>query len=143
MMPSYSTTDTKAPPTKKDVVAPIVVKFKEEEGVMTPQCFCRSHDLEGRTIYEMHEMDPEQNETALQIYTSAYKSSHHDDSFALIRKAKRLDESLPRLEYALPDRSCVSCHVDVSPRWHLVENGMEIDGRGEEYQCHQCWFNQE
>lgn len=32
---------------------------------MHPGCWCRNHDLEGRVVYDMHEMDPEQNEVGL------------------------------------------------------------------------------
>lgn len=39
-----------------------ITKFKEEMRVMNPGCWCNGHDLEGRAIYDMHEVDPEQNE---------------------------------------------------------------------------------
>jgi hypothetical protein len=29
---------------------------------MNAGCWCKGHDLEGRQIYDMHEIDPEQNE---------------------------------------------------------------------------------
>lgn len=40
----------------------VIAKFKEETGVMSALCWCKSHNLEGRAIYDMHEMDPEQGE---------------------------------------------------------------------------------
>lgn len=41
---------------------PVIAKFKEEAGVMNAVCYCKSHDLEGRQVYDLHEIDPEQNE---------------------------------------------------------------------------------
>jgi hypothetical protein len=40
----------------------VVVKFKEETGAMSALCWCKEHNLEGRAIYDMHEVDPEQGE---------------------------------------------------------------------------------
>lgn len=134
-----------------------IAKFKESEGVMNARCFCRLHDLEGRTIYDMHEIDPEQNETALQVYTAAYKVVPNlDQSFALLRKATRLDHVIPAVEPSPPEKSCRECEVDVSPRWYPVEAkvkddmAMDVDGltgngntegsKGKEWNCHQCWF---
>jgi hypothetical protein len=31
---------------------------------MNPGCWCKAHDLEGRTIYDSHEIDPEQGEVS-------------------------------------------------------------------------------
>lgn len=42
-----------------------VTKFKEEEGVMYPGCWCKKHDLEGRRIYDAWDIDPEQNEVCV------------------------------------------------------------------------------
>jgi hypothetical protein len=52
--------DGEAKPGKKEVVT--ITKFKESEGMMSAMCWCKGHDLEGRIIYDMHEIDPEQNE---------------------------------------------------------------------------------
>jgi hypothetical protein len=32
---------------------------------MIPGIWCKSHDLEGRTIHDMHDVDPEQNEVSV------------------------------------------------------------------------------
>jgi len=138
---------------------PAVVKFKDEAGVMNPRCFCKTHNLEGRTIYDMHEIDPEQNESALQIYATTYRSlrppdqprdQHHDEAFALLRKATRLDRQIPVAEVVVPAKVCSQCAVDVSPRWHSVQakDEMDIDDaetgatgpQGKKLVCHQCWF---
>ena len=127
-------------------------------------CWCKVHDLEGRTIFDMHEIDPEQNEvscfcslpesqlnrfkTALQIFTASYKALRPDDSFALLRKATRLDHVIPpmvKTEEETP-RSCFNCGVDVSPKWYKMIAGddqMIIDGDDrdlleKEYICHRC-----
>ncbi len=142
---------------------------------MNPGCWCRSHDLEGRTIYDMHEIDPEQNEvsaslahrgcsfstpadngkTALQVYAASYKSLPlHDDTFALLRKARRLDTALAKTPKAVDQKACASCGIDVSPLWHVDrmtvktdEDRMDIDGEEvkqmditERRMCHLCWY---
>nr|XP_031861887.1 uncharacterized protein CI109_002716 [Kwoniella shandongensis]KAA5528959.1 hypothetical protein CI109_002716 [Kwoniella shandongensis] len=126
-----------------------VAKFKDSEGVMGPGCWCKGHDLEGRVIYDLHEIDPEQNETALQIYAAAYKPISHD-SFATLRKATRLESFLPHTstifeqqgenqkKRALP-KECEDCGIDVSPIWHEVddvteikEERMDVDGQAQE-----------
>ncbi|RSH90248.1 putative PHD type zinc finger protein with BAH domain-containing protein [Saitozyma podzolica] len=141
-----------AKPGKREVVT--ITKFKEEAGVMNAGCWCKGHDLEGRQIYDMHEIDPEQNETALQIYTASYKClPPHDETFALLRKATRLDlflpQPVPKIE---PLKECRDCGVDVSPLWHdllFADDAMEVDevpgqsGTGGvlgRKVCHLCWF---
>ncbi|KAK4688923.1 hypothetical protein P7C73_g1187, partial [Tremellales sp. Uapishka_1] len=137
-----------AKPGKREAVT--IAKFKEEAGVMNSGCWCKSHDLEGRTIYEMHEMDTEQNETALQIYTASYKTlPFGEESFALLRKATKLDQIIPphSIKEDAVEKSCAKCQVDVSPKWHQVDNDnlMEVDGEvkitGKKIVCHQCWFD--
>lgn len=54
--------DIQAKPGKREVVT--IAKFKEETGVMNPGCWCKGHSLEGRTVYDLHEIDPEQNEVS-------------------------------------------------------------------------------
>ena len=58
--PLAPSSDGQAKPGKREQVT--IAKFKEEEGVMNPGCWCKGHDLEGRRIYDAHEIDPEQNE---------------------------------------------------------------------------------
>ncbi len=130
--------EIQAKPGRREIVT--IAKFKDEMGVMTPSCWCKTHDLEGRTIYDMHELDPEQNEvskvefdiakcqTAMQIYTSSYKALAPEASFATLRKAKRLEALLPESRVVEVEKRCVKCGVDVSPMWygHL------------ERVCHQC-----
>jgi hypothetical protein len=86
----------------------------------------------------------------LQIYTAGYKSLPlHDDTFALLRKATRLDLFLKEPNSkAVGTKTCTECGVDVSPLWHEVvddEDAMEVDGvpsklAGKKRVCHLCWF---
>ncbi|KAL1409778.1 putative PHD type zinc finger protein with BAH domain-containing protein [Vanrija albida] len=115
-------------PGRRDAVP--IAKFRDAAGVMTPGIWCKGHDLEGRGIVDLFDMDPEQNENALQIYTSLYKTIAADDSFALLRKARRLDRFEPEPTPAAVEYKCSSCAIDVSPRWHA-------DGAG--VKCHQCY----
>lgn len=41
-----------------------IAKFREDAGVMMPGIWCKGHDLEGRVIYDMNDVDPEQNEVS-------------------------------------------------------------------------------
>ncbi|OCF76650.1 hypothetical protein I204_02349 [Kwoniella mangroviensis CBS 8886] len=142
-----------------------VTKFKDSEGVMGPGVWCKSHDLSERVIYDLWEMDPEQNETALQTYISSYKAIPPHDSFPLLRKARRLEHFLPPVEIQQNQNIiCADCQIDVSPLWHDVvgsptasvkDERMDIDGeeqvvlngngkrvRVEDRKkvCHLCWF---
>lgn len=115
-----------------------IARFKDEAGVMTPGCWCKGHDLDGRAIYDMFEVDPDQGENALQIYSSLYKTIPATEGFPLLRKAQRLDrfieveeDKAPAPAKATAHRSCSDCGIGVSPRWH---------GTGAATQCHQCWF---
>ncbi|WWD07955.1 hypothetical protein V865_006064 [Kwoniella europaea PYCC6329] len=115
-----------------------VTKFKDSEGVMGPGVWCKSHDLSERVIYDLWEMDPEQNETALQTYISSYKAIPPHDSFPLLRKARRLEHFLPLVEIQQNQNIiCADCQIDVSPLWHDVVGSapgsvknerMDIDG---------------
>jgi hypothetical protein len=51
-----------AKPGKKEVVT--IAKFREDAGVMMPGIWCKGHEMEGRTIYDMNDVDPEQNEVS-------------------------------------------------------------------------------
>jgi hypothetical protein len=162
-----------------------IAKFKEETGVMHPGVWCKGHDIAGRAIYDMLDVDPEQNEvserkrrglalvnaklvaqlncvsdlqTALQIYTSNYKALPPDESFALLRKATKLDQYLPPPRVRADKRECSKCGVDVSPKWYDAmqdkvkgeENGvvsmMELEEQENRHSsagnklCHLCWF---
>jgi hypothetical protein len=150
---------------------------------MMPGIWCKGHDLEGRSIYDMNDVDPEQNEvsttstvstlsstnadlqTALQIYTASYKGIPQDESFALLRKATRLDRHILQPKHFNHARKCETCDIDVSPRWHKIEDAnrntascpMDMDkasqtvfkvkqehwvnnAGSEKHLCHQCWF---
>jgi len=76
-------------PGKRD--AGNIARFKDEAGIMAPGCWCKNHDLSGRSIHDMFEIDPEQGDNALQVYTNMYKTIPASESFALLRKAHRLD----------------------------------------------------
>jgi len=43
-----------------------IAKFREDAGVMMPGIWCKGHDLEGRVIYDMNDVDPEQNEVGVE-----------------------------------------------------------------------------
>lgn len=106
-----------------------IARFKDDAGLMTPGVWCRSHSLEGRSIYDLFEQDAEAGENALQAYIAAYKTISPDDSFALLRKAKRLDRFEATSEPVVVERRCGRCHIDVSPRWHFEGETL----------CHLCW----
>lgn len=135
-----------------------LVRFKGETGILTPGIWCKTCDISGLVIHDLFDVDPESGETALQIYTRAYKTILATDAFALLRKAHRLDqledstewpswtammEDKPPVNGTLPvteqetkplvpaRRECVSCGISVSPRWHAA---------GAASKCHQCWF---
>ncbi|KAL7424387.1 putative PHD type zinc finger protein with BAH domain-containing protein [Cryptotrichosporon argae] len=125
-----------------------IARFKDETGVMISSCYCKAHAADEAPLFDMYELDPELNETALQVYTASYKTVQAHDSFALLRKAQRLD-ALDAIDAARAaaaasaatapaadvkptlGKACAACGIDVSPRWHA-------DGQGEGWRCHQC-----
>ena len=52
------------------------------------------------------------------------------DSFALLRKATRLERLLPEARVGGMEKRCTQCGVDVSPMWYRA---------GEDKVCHQCF----
>lgn len=87
------------------------------------------------------------NQTALQIYTASYKALPPDESFALLRKAVKLDQYLPPIEHKVKLKVCAGCGVDVSPMWYrlpaeevIKEERMDANRGGEVMMCHLCWF---
>lgn len=44
-----------------------IAKFKDAAGVMTAGVWCKGHDLSKRTVYDMFEVDPEQNEVSIAL----------------------------------------------------------------------------
>jgi hypothetical protein len=67
------------------------MRFKETAGTMTLGLWCKSHDLSGRLVHDLFELDSEAGSTALQIFTERYKAIPRDQAFQLLRKARRLD----------------------------------------------------
>jgi hypothetical protein len=104
-------------------------------------------------LHDLHEIDPEQNETALQVYISSYRSLNadeprekHDPKFALLRKASRLDLVIPSATVTASTKACCRCDIDVSPRWYPIDSKheMDVDGREEgSLLCHQCWYHEQ
>ena len=104
-------------------------------------------------------------QTALQIYTASYKALPQDESFALLRKATRLDRHVLQAQpgnITAIARTCDGCGVDVSPKWYPAptaqvpsnHNSMDIDTVAGvkvesnlttqalcKYWCHQCFFH--
>ncbi|EIW68698.1 hypothetical protein TREMEDRAFT_31780 [Tremella mesenterica DSM 1558] len=131
-----------------------ITKFKEETGIMSSQIYCKSHDITQRTLYDPHEIDPEQNETALQTYVSAYKGLPLQGAFPLLRKAQRLDLFISSPEERVREKICAGCGTDVSPLWYrsprLDEMDVDMDLRVEQKMkervmgfediCHLCKF---
>ncbi|OWZ62846.1 hypothetical protein AYX14_06846 [Cryptococcus neoformans] len=165
--PLAGTGSTMAKPGKSQ--SEVVVKFKDSEGVMSAGVWCKSHDLSGRVIHEIFDVEPDGGETAFQVYVGAYKSPTWNSTFPLLRKAKRLElvtpSSLKLEETETNVEKCDFCGVSDSPMWHkdidrtvqsdaasanepprdmgIVPKTAE-DGQGREEQlpllCHLCWF---
>ena len=57
-----------------------IAKFREDAGVMMPGIWCKGHDLEGRVIYDMNDVDPEQNEASTAVFRTATIANNTDCS---------------------------------------------------------------
>jgi hypothetical protein len=87
-------------------------------------------------------------QTALQVYCRGYKRVQADQSYGLLRKARRLDEVLTEtLSRVTTDTSlassssasgptCASCHTQFSPSFHSKSSG----AGSEMWLCHRCAF---
>jgi hypothetical protein len=142
-----------------------LVKFKTETGIMTPGIWCKTCDVSGLLIHDLYDVDPESGETALQVYTNAYKTVLANDAFALLRKAQRLDQledstEWPRwMDMMAPEtqppangtralQPVPSAEPDVKPtvpaHRACVSCSVTVSPRwhaaGAASKCHQCWF---
>ncbi|KAE8540336.1 hypothetical protein D1P53_003281 [Cryptococcus gattii VGV] len=108
----------------------IVIKFKDSEGVMSAGVWCKSHDLSGRVIHGIFDVEPDGGETAFQVYIGTYKSPTWNSAFPLLRKARRLELIIPSsLKLSSSEETekkvekCNSCGVSDSPMWHKHNEG--------------------
>lgn len=75
------------------------------------------------------------------IYTSSYKCLPAVTSFALLRKARRLD---PFLRTSIVVESepapvvCAKCNTDASPFWHKTSVSNGVSDPSKSVLCHQC-----
>ncbi|CAK5267753.1 unnamed protein product [Mycena citricolor] len=126
-----------------------VVTFRGESGSMTPVVLCKEHDHSKRSIYGFCQTS-EGGETALQVYSRAYKQAPISQAHGLLRKARRLDTLLasrnqasallyieePRTGPADPE--CYRCHTQYSPLFYPVK----APG-GDAFVCHTCHFGEQ
>lgn len=92
-------------------------------------------------------------QTALSIYTGAYKCLPAVTSFALLRKARRLDPFLSHSNQVAASTTqsdikkfCFRCFVSQSPMWYPRPwpNGTSADSHTpRQHTCHQCHFRLE
>ncbi|EIN03844.1 hypothetical protein PUNSTDRAFT_77480 [Punctularia strigosozonata HHB-11173 SS5] len=124
----------------------VVVSFRGETGFMSPVIRCpqHSHDKTQREIFGLCEMD-DNGETALQVYCKNYKRVQTDQSYGLLRKARRLDDLLTETDPQVNGQrtpaddsgpSCASCHTRFSPSFHPTAGNL---GSGS-LLCHKCYF---
>jgi len=130
----------------------VQVEFKRDTGAMTPVILCKPHNIEGRRLYDFCDTN-DKGETALQVYTKNYKEVPTDNSYGLLRKARRLDSVMlsgsekastarAAAEAAAPGIQCCRCSTEYSPFFHPVDNAPKSDtAQGQEaYECHACYF---
>ncbi|KAL0243454.1 hypothetical protein I308_105420 [Cryptococcus tetragattii IND107] len=108
----------------------IIIKFKDSEGVMSAGVWCKSHDLSGRVIHGIFDVEPDGGETAFQVYIGTYKSPTWNSAFPLLRKARRLELIIPSsLKLSSSEETekkvekCNSCGASDSPMWHKHNEG--------------------
>ncbi|KAG2075540.1 hypothetical protein BDR04DRAFT_1091037 [Suillus decipiens] len=117
----------------------IITTFKGETGNMVPIVCCQEHENSKRQLYDICETD-ETGETALQVYCRIYKQAPVTQAHALLRKARRLDQTLNIRTDASVDVSaepalhCDMCSTQYSPAFYPSEH---YSGR---WRCHKCHF---
>ncbi|KZP01489.1 hypothetical protein CALVIDRAFT_532254 [Calocera viscosa TUFC12733] len=131
-----------------------VVTFKKETGAMNALVWCSAHDKSGRTIYSLGEVDPRSGLTAMQVFCRTYKQIPLETSFALLRKAQRLDQLMGHKAelnggpMIMPKISkCRRCGSTNSPFYYpdlpeiKTDTDMDVDEQDAEENllCHACY----
>lgn len=117
----------------------IITTFKGETGNMVPIVCCQEHENSRRQVYDICETD-ETGEAALQVYCRIYKQAPVTQAHALLRKARRLDQTLNiRMDTSVdvsaePALHCDMCSTQYSPAFYPSEH---YSGR---WRCHKCHF---
>lgn len=132
---------------------------------MTPVLFCKSHNLDGKRLHDFCDTNEKGEvcatgyihrrvvivirlfKTAIQVFTRAYKQVSLDNSYGLLRKARRLDTIMANhgdkahggksTELPTPNIKCYVCHTEYSPFFHAVENNGK---QNQVYECHGCYY---
>ncbi|KAI0042738.1 hypothetical protein FA95DRAFT_1590696 [Auriscalpium vulgare] len=136
---------------RKDNTAPIT--FNEHVGSLHAVIRCKDHDASKRPILDICETN-ESNETALQVYCKTYKQAPIKQSYALLRKARRLDHIIEEKDVPSPTNGHVSppdaephchrCRTVFSPFFHPVpRHNSSGSSSSPKYLCHRCHFEQE
>jgi hypothetical protein len=136
----------------------IITAFKGETGNMVPIVYCLEHENSRRELYDVCETDENgevksQNvssvriadavwQTALQVYCRIYKQAPITQAHALLRKARRLDQTLNiRTDgissvdvSAEPALQCDKCSTQYSPAFYPSEH------YSSRWRCHKCHF---
>ncbi|KAJ8589556.1 hypothetical protein M405DRAFT_933391 [Rhizopogon salebrosus TDB-379] len=119
----------------------VIITFKGETGNMVPIVCCQEHENSKRELYDVCETD-ETGETALQIYCRTYKQAPITHAHALLRKARRLDQTLNmRMDGpSSADSSveavlqCEMCSTQYSPAFYPNKH------YSDRWRCHKCHF---
>ncbi|KAF8507958.1 hypothetical protein BU17DRAFT_57044 [Hysterangium stoloniferum] len=129
----------------------VQVDFKRDIGAMTPVVFCKTHSPGEKRLHDFCDMN-ERGETALQVYTKNYKQVPLDNSYRLLRKARRLDAAMEIIseknpsrvvDISISDTRCHNCGTEYSPFFHPVkkETSQTSEGRDNPiYECHCCYM---
>jgi hypothetical protein len=88
-------------------------------------------------------------QTALQVYAKNYKQVVLDNSYGLLRKARRLDlimaghseKTTRTTDFPTCDMRCFKCHTEYSPFFHAVNVKKKSESHEQAYECHICFSN--
>jgi hypothetical protein len=147
-----------------------IVSIGGETGQMSPVMWCKDHSATVKSVvHGLHEHIDERGSTALQLFSKNYKqadltltgttrkANQLDDytKLAHINDARRGSASAPskKAKEADPERRCLDCRIDVSPRWWPAEsrrggdvtmgNGIVheeavVNGSSKKWHCNRC-----
>jgi len=159
--------------------------FKGVTGVLTPHCWCLDHSMpKDKRIFEITDVDPATNlvsesrhvtsrcvdraerfnwlpfQSTLQAYAASVGQVPKDNSFGLLRKAKRLEDQLAtrsdHTQGASDGTECSVCATHFSPKWYTRTETVPTDSTtsasttaiataiatsSSTKLCHQCWFS--
>ena len=93
-----------------------IAKFREDAGVMMPGIWCKGHEMEGRIIYDMNDVDQEQNEVGEIMVSKWDEADIHRPRCRSTQRHTRLSHRMSHSHSSEKrlDSISISCRLNLS-----------------------------